>query len=62
MSRVVITPTGTIAGPLVWINSCPRCTRPMRLDHTGTVTDGEEYVDLDAVAFAQRLHLATCVG
>lgn len=62
MSRVVITPSGTTAGPLVQVNGCPRCRRLIRLDHAGSVVDGDEYVDLDAVAFAQRLHLATCAG
>lgn len=62
MSRVVITPTGTVSGPLVRVNSCPRCRRPLRLDHAGTVQDGTEYADLDVIAFAQHLHLAQCTG
>jgi hypothetical protein len=60
VSRVVI--TGTTAGVLVRVDSCPCCRRPLRLDHCGLTQGGEDYVDLDAVAFAQRLHLATCRG
>ena len=62
MSRVVITPTGTAVGPRVRVDGCPRCTRALRLDFAGTAIEGKECVDLDAVAFAQRLHLAQCTG
>ncbi len=60
MSRVVI--TGTAGGPRVRVDGCPRCGRPLQLDHTGLIRDGEAYVDLDAVSFAQSLHVSTCAG
>lgn len=62
MSRIVLTATGTATGPKVRVDGCPRCRRPLHLDHAGAVQEDGEYVDLDAVAFAQYLHLATCRG
>ena len=64
MSRVIISPGQTAtAAPRVRVDGCPRCGRPIQLNHIVTTEDdGDQYVDLGAVAFAQALHLANCPG
>lgn len=60
--RAIIEATRT-GGPRVRLDGCPRCRRPMVLDHCGVDGgDGGQYVDLDRIGLAQRLHLATCTG
>lgn len=59
---LVITATTSTRGARVRVDGCPRCHRQLRLDYAGVVRDGEPFVDLDEVMFAQRLHLATCAG
>jgi hypothetical protein len=53
---------GRAGGVRVRLDGCPRCRRPLVLEHCGTVVDGEPMADLAAVEFAQALHLATCRG
>lgn len=59
---VVITESGTAAGPTVRVDSCPHCRRPLHLAYTSFVDEEGEVVDLGAVAFAQSLHYANCRG
>jgi uncharacterized protein YbaR (Trm112 family) len=63
VSRVVITATGTAAGPRVLAGACPVCRRPLLLTHAGyTDADDAEYVDLGAISLAQALHARQCTG
>jgi hypothetical protein len=62
VSRMLVIAEAGTSGPRVRLNSCPRCRRPIRLDHAGQVDEDGEYVDLAVVMMAQRLHLATCAG
>ena len=62
MSRVAITPSKTLTGPLVQVDGCPRCRRPLTLSYAGVVQDGVEYVDNPNVVFeAGMLHARTSV-
>lgn len=62
MQRVAVIASPGLRGPRVTLDSCPRCTRQVRLDHVGHVDEDGEYVDMDRVLFAQQLHLDTCRG
>lgn len=53
------TPTGRAR---VRLDGCPRCYRPLVLDHCSETRGDREVVDLNRVAFAQNLHLANCSG
>lgn len=58
---VITSTTGTIR-PRIRVDGCPRCRRPLHLDHAGTLRDGEPIPDIAEVLFAQQLHVATCAG
>lgn len=60
--QLVITASGTATGIKVRVDSCPRCRRPLHLDHVGVVTEDGEFLDLAAVTFAQSLHFTNCRG
>jgi hypothetical protein len=60
--QLVITASGTATGLKVRVDGCPRCKRPLHLDHVGVVEEDGEFLDLNAVTFAQSLHLANCRG
>lgn len=49
-------------GPRVRVGNCPSCSRPLVLDHCGVVEDGAQYLDINRVNLAQRLHLRSCPG
>jgi hypothetical protein len=55
--------TKTDQGPRVRLEGCPRCRRPLVLDHAGrTGLDGMPEADPVRVLLVQRLHLASCPG
>lgn len=55
--------TGTVGGPRLRMTDCPRCRRPVTLNHCGfTDDDGQPWLDMDRVDLAQRLHLRSCSG
>lgn len=61
--RSVAVVTKTDQGPRVRLEGCPRCRRPLVLDHAGrTGLDGMPEADPVRVLLVQRLHLASCPG
>lgn len=55
-----VTLTATSAGARAQFDRLPCCGQRMRLDHVGVSCEDGDYVDLDAIARAQRVHARTC--